>query len=141
VVASRGAEARVADVGLPLRHGAGDRARAAGIASQDVTSEVYNHMREAFASVLRGRWPLAWAAGHEHVLQVIESPHWGRVLVSGSGIYGHVSYVKAVRGSRFRAARSGYMRLDLLRDGRRQLAVIEVSADGSAREAWRGWLE
>ena len=54
-------------------------------------------MREALAGAMRGHPPLAWAGGHEHVLQVIESPEWGRVLVSGAGIYGHVTYV---RGSR-----------------------------------------
>lgn len=126
---------------LPLVGSAYPVARGVGIADQDVTSAAYGRMREAFASVLEGRWPLAWAAGHEHVLQVIESPRWGRVLVSGTGIYGHVTYVKSVPGSRYREAHGGYMRVDLLRDGRRHLAVIEVAADATTREVFRSWLE
>jgi hypothetical protein len=85
--------------------------------------------------------PLAWAGGHEHVLQVIESPEWGRVLVSGAGIYGHVTYVRGVEGSLYRASRSGFMRIDFLRDGRRRLGVIEAGKDGRYREAFARILE
>lgn len=121
---------------LPIVGSAYPLTRGAGASPQDIPSASYGHMREAFASVLRERRPLAWASGHEHVLQVIESPRFGRVLVSGAGIYGHASYVHDVQGSRYQAPRAGYMRLDLLRDGGKRLAVIEVARDGSAREAW-----
>ena len=57
--------------------------RRAGVFSQDISSRAYSKMRDAIASTLRDRPPLAWAAGHEHVLQVIEDPRYGRVLVSG----------------------------------------------------------
>jgi hypothetical protein len=126
---------------LPIVGSAYPIARQSGITSQDLTSGEYQRVRDAFLSVLRQRPPLAWAAGHEHVLQVIESPRYGRVLVSGSGIYGHVTHVRDVEGSRYRAARAGYMRLDLLADGRRRLTVVEVRKDGSAREAWSAYLE
>jgi hypothetical protein len=126
---------------LPLVGSSYPIARSSGITSQDVTSRDYGRMREAFAGALRGRRPLAWASGHEHVLQVIESPRWGRVLVSGTGIYGHVSYAKEVPGSLFRAARSGYMRIDLLRAGARRLSVVEVRKDGRTREAFAKMLE
>jgi hypothetical protein len=116
-------------------------ARQSGVTSQDLTSAAYRRMRDAFVAVLRERPPLAWASGHEHVLQVIESPRYGRVLVSGAGIHGHVTHVRDVEGSRHSAARSGYMRLDLLADGRRRLGVIEVAKDGSAREAWSAFLQ
>jgi hypothetical protein len=116
-------------------------ARANGVISQDIPSEAYGKMREAFAGALREKSPLAWASGHEHVLQVIESRHWGRVLVSGSGIYGHQTYVRDVEGSRFRAARPGYMRIDFLRDGRRRLGVIEVEKDGRSHEAFAKFVE
>jgi hypothetical protein len=72
---------------------------------------------------------------------VVESPTWGRVLVSGAGIYGHVSYTRGVEGSLYRAARPGYMRIDFLRDGRRRLGVIEVDGDGGHREAYARILE
>jgi len=128
-------------VPLPLVGSAYPIARGAGVTPQDTTSEEYRRMREALVAAARGRPPLAWAGGHEHVLEVIESPRWGRVLVSGAGIYGHVTYTRGVEGSLYRAARSGFMRIDFLRDGRRRLGVTEVAADGSYREAFARLLE
>jgi len=115
-------------------------ARGAGSSAQDIPSGEYRRMRAALAAA-SGHRPLAWVGGHEHVLQVIESPEWGRVLVSGAGIYGHLTYVKEVEGSLYRAARSGFMRIDFLRDGHRRLGVVEVEKDGRYREAFARILE
>lgn len=125
---------------LPLIGSAYPIARKAGITPQDLTSDEYQRMRDLLFEAARARPPLAWAAGHEHILQVIESPRWGRVLVSGAGIHGHVSPVRDVPGSRYRASRSGYIRLDLLKDGRRRLSVQEVEKDATTREAYVSWL-
>jgi hypothetical protein len=127
-------------VPLPLVGSLYPVSRGAGISSQDVTSGEYQRMRDALVEAARGRPPLAWAGGHEHVLEVIESPRWGRVLVSGAGIYGHVSYTRGVEGSLYSAARPGFMRIDFLRDGRRRLGVIEVAAGGH-REVFARMLE
>jgi hypothetical protein len=116
-------------------------ARSSGISSQDQASGAYRRMREALAGAARGHPPLAWASGHEHVLQVIESREWGRLLVSGSGIYGHVSWVRDVDGSLYRSARSGFMRIDFPRAGPPRLAVVEVGKDGGYREAYARRLE
>jgi hypothetical protein len=116
-------------------------ARGAGISPQDIPSDEYGRMREALAGALSGHWPLAYAGGHEHILQVIESPRWGRVLVSGAGIYGHHTYVRSVEGSLYRSSRAGFMRIDFLRDGRRRLGVVEVGRDGAGREAYARILE
>lgn len=116
-------------------------ARASGISAQDQPSGEYRHVRDALAGAMRGRMPLAWVSGHEHVLQVIESREWGRVLVSGSGIYGHASHVGDVEGSLFHAARSGFMRVDFPRSGTPRLAVLEVGKDGRYREAYARRLE
>jgi hypothetical protein len=116
-------------------------ARGAGVSSEDIPSDEYRRMRDALVGAFGAHRPLAWASGHEHVLQVIESATWGRVLVSGAGIYGHVTYVKDVEGSLYRAARSGFMRIDFLRDGRRRLGVIEVAKDGGYRETFARILE
>jgi len=126
---------------LPVIGSAYPIARQSGITSQDLTSGEYQRVRDAFAGVLRERPPLAWAGGHEHVLQVIESPGYGRVLVSGAGIHGHTTHVKDVEGTRFRSSRPGYLRLNLMADGRCRLGVVEVSKDGSAREAWSAFLQ
>jgi Calcineurin-like phosphoesterase len=115
--------------------------RQAGVVSQDIGSAPYSKMRDAIASTLRERPPLAWAAGHEHVLQVIESTRYGRVLVSGTGVYNHVSRVANVDGSRYRSSRSGYMRIDLFADGRRRLGVIEVDHAGREHVAYSSDLD
>jgi hypothetical protein len=128
-------------VPLPLVGSIYPVARGRGITPQDIPSAKYRRMRDALAGARRGRQPLAWAGGHEHVLQVVESAEWGRVLVSGAGIYGHVTYARGVEGSLFRAARSGFMRIDFLRDGGRRLGVIEVGKDGRYREAFARLLE
>jgi hypothetical protein len=121
---------------LPLIGSIYPTARGSGASAQDQSSREYRHMRESLAGASKDHPPLAWAAGHEHALQVIESPDWGRVLVSGAGIFDHASAVKDVPGSLYRASRAGYMRIDWLSDGTRQLRVIEVSKDGSSREGF-----
>jgi len=126
---------------LPIVGSAYPLSRGSGITPQDIPSDEYRRMRDALAGAMRGRMPLAWAGGHEHVLQVIESREWGRVLVSGSGIYGHATHVRNVLGSLYRAARPGFMRIDFLRDGGRRLAVLEVGKDGRYREAFARLLE
>jgi hypothetical protein len=128
-------------VPLPLVGSAYPLSRGSGISPQDIPSDEYRRMRDALAGAMRGRMPLAWAGGHEHGLQVIESREWGRVLVSGAGIYGHVTYARKVEGSLYRAARSGFMRIDFLRNGGRRLAVLEVGKDGLYREAYARLLE
>jgi hypothetical protein len=128
-------------VPLPLVGSIYPISRGAGASAQDATSGEYRRMREALAGAARGRTPLAWAGGHEHALEVIESPKWGRVLVSGAGIYGHETYTRGVPGSLYRSSQAGYMRIDFLREGRRRLGVIEVAADGTYREAYARILE
>ncbi len=126
---------------LPLLGSIYAKSRESGASPQDQASPENRHMRESLASASRDRPPLAWAAGHEHALQVIESPDWGRVLVSGAGIFGHTGHVEDVPGSLYRASRAGYMRIDFLRDGTRRLGVIEVAKDGSSREGFAKLLE
>jgi hypothetical protein len=121
---------------LPLVGSIYPASRGSGVSAQDQSSREYRHMRESLASAARDHPPLAWTGGHEHALQVIESPDWGRVLVSGAGTFDHASAVKDVPGSLYRASRAGYMRLDWLADGTRRLGVIEVSKDGSSREGY-----
>jgi hypothetical protein len=126
---------------LPLVGSIYPLSRGAGVSAQDQSSREYRHMREALAGAAAGHPPLAWSAGHEHVLQVIESPEWGRVLVSGAGVFGHASPVADVPGSLYRASRAGYMRIDWLADGTRRLGVALVAKDGSSREGYARLLE
>ena len=90
--------------------------------------------------MLRQR-PLVWASGHDHNLQVLAGRTARHRLVSGAGIYGHGSRVVRLSATRFASAAAGYMRLDVLLDGRVRLAVFEVDGEGHAREAYTRWLD
>jgi hypothetical protein len=126
---------------LPLIGSLYPASRGSGVSRQDQSNDAYQHMRRSLASAASDHPPLAWTGGHEHVLQVIESPEWGRVLVSGAGIFGHTSAVTDVPGSLYHTSRAGYMRIDWLADGTRRLGVVEVSKDGSSRESFAKLLE
>ena len=126
---------------LPLIGSIYPLARQSGLSMQDQSSLEYRHMRDALVGAVAAHPPLAWASGHEHTLQVVESARFGRVLVSGAGTYDHESHVDAVPGSLYEAGRAGYQRIDFLRDGSRRLGVIEVAKDGSSRESFAKLIE
>jgi hypothetical protein len=110
--------------------------------NQDISGPLYERLRRALNVVFSRRRPLIYAAGHDHNLQVIEgdddTARW--LLVSGSGIYGHVTRVNWVEGTRYAAPASGYMRADFLRDGRVRLGVRVVDAEGGATERYSLYL-
>jgi hypothetical protein len=116
-------------------------ARAGGISSQDIPSGSNRRMREALEGAMLRHRPLVWASGHDHNLQVLAGRTARNLLVSGSGIFGHGSRVVRLSATRFASAASGYMRLDILLDGRVRLGVIEVDRQGRGREAYTRWLE
>jgi hypothetical protein len=115
--------------------------RASGISSQDVSSGAYQRMRSALDSAFASSPPLVFAAGHEHGLQVIAGSSARWVLVSGAGIYGHVSRLGTLDSTRYAHRASGFMRIDVLRDKRARLAVEQVDAAGQGSEAYSVWLQ
>ena len=115
-------------------------ARLLGISTQDIASSRYQEMIGAFDSATAGHRPMLWAAGHEHTLQVLEGGLADWLVVSGTGYYGHTSPAGWLDQTRFAAAEAGFMRVDLLTDGRVRLGVITVDQSGTSREAWSGWL-
>lgn len=126
---------------LPLVGSVYPLSRQAGVSNQDVSGPLYRRMRQALDSVFRETPPLAYAAGHDHGLQVVRGTSAQYFLVSGAGSYGHLSRVASLDSTRYAASRSGYMRLDVLRDGRVRLGVIVVDARGRGVEAFAAWLE
>ncbi|MGH7676501.1 MAG: hypothetical protein ACREMV_14635, partial [Gemmatimonadales bacterium] len=82
-----------------------------------------------------------YAAGHDHAQQVITSGGARYLLVTGGGYYGHTSPVAWRDSTRFAASASGYMRLDVQRDGRVRLGVRAVDRMAAAREVFSLWLE
>lgn len=109
-------------------------------AQQDVTGEEYTDMRFSLARAFAEHPPLVYAAGHEHNLQVLHRGPARYLLVSGGGIYGHTTPVRAITGTQYANAASGFMRLTALRDGRIRLGVYVVDAEGEAREDFSTWL-
>ena len=116
-------------------------ARREGGTNQDLAGPLYEHMRREFENVFADINPLVYAAGHDHDMQVLKGQHAKAVLVSGTGIYGHVSPVDNRPNTLFAAAASGYMRLDILKDGRVRLGVITVNVLGETNEAFAMYVE
>ncbi len=127
-------------VPLPVIGSAYPIARMSGISSQDLTSSAFGVMRDSLASAFRARRPLFYAAGHEHNLQVLDGERVAYFLVSGGGYYGHTTRVVHLDESRYAGAESGFIRVDVLRDGRVRLGIITVTGDGIATEAFSMWL-
>ena len=116
-------------------------ARRQGASNQDLSGALYTRFRRALRYVFTKRKPLVYASGHDHDLQVLEGEGVRHLLVSGTGIYGHVSPVTWRGYTRFAAPASGFMRLEFLRDGRVRLAVITVDQDAERTERYSRYLE
>lgn len=115
--------------------------RKQGASNQDVNGPENVRMRRALDWVFARRKPLVYVSGHEHDLQVLRGHSARHLLISGTGIYGHVTEVHQTHVTRFAASLSGFMRLDVLRDGRVRLGVITVDSDSSTTERFSAFLE
>jgi hypothetical protein len=126
---------------LPVIGSAYPLARQAGIKRQDLTSGTYRAFRDSMRSAFAEHPPLVYAAGHEHNLQVIEHRGGAQYLVvSGAGYYSHTNPAYGIDGSLYAARRSGFVRIDVMRDGRARLGVITVNEDAESTEAYSRWL-
>jgi hypothetical protein len=105
---------------------------------QDISGPGNRHMRRAIAAAMAeaattGAAPLLYAAGHDHSLQIFRGDHGVRyTLVSGFGSKVKSSEVRHDGGTLFAhadPAHPGFMQLDLLRNGRARLSVIEWAAE------------
>ena len=116
-------------------------ARRRGISSQDFSSGENRRMRTILQDALSAHRPLIYASGHEHNLQVLKGAGATWHLVSGSGSYDHIGPVAWGDSTVFAVVASGFMRLDVLRDGRARLAVLTVGSDSSATERFSMWFK
>lgn len=122
--------------------------RARGASWQDIGHPANERMRATMIAVLAERPPLLYASGHDHDLQVLRGggpPDAAAgaaryYAVSGAGIAGHESTVACLEQSVFAAKAPGFMRLDVLRDGRVALTVLTVGEDGRPLGRARIWL-
>lgn len=114
--------------------------RGSGISAQDTPSGENTAMRDSLISAFQSRPPLAYASGHEHNLQILAGDVPPYRLVSGSGTYGHTTKVFRISQTLYAYAVGGFMRLDVLRDGRVRLGVIVPDSDGRIQEDYAMWL-
>lgn len=117
-------------------------ARQQGATEQDLSGSLNQRMRRSFEAVFERYQPLVYAAGHDHDLQVIDGGDGTarHLLVSGSGIYGHVTSVIPRPGTKFAASESGFMRIDVLADGRVRLGVLSVDSVANVTERYSTYL-
>ena len=111
-------------------------ARSLGISAEDLSSGPYQRLRAALDSAFRCDPPALYAAGHEHGLQLLDRGRPPLLAVSGAGIYGHESHVDRIPATRLALATGGFMRVDLLRDGRLRIGVITATRAGDAKEIY-----
>jgi hypothetical protein len=126
---------------LPMVGSVFTAARRMGMSEQDLASPTYSHLIQSVMGAFTEDEPLIYASGHDHDIQVMAfggAPHY--VLVSGTGIYGHVSGVGGGGPSRFARAESGFMRLRAWPDGRIYLTVYTVGHDAAATPAFEEWV-
>ncbi|MDQ3811455.1 MAG: metallophosphoesterase, partial [Chloroflexota bacterium] len=125
---------------LPILGSLYPLARLSGISPQDMSSPENRRMRAALKRALSEHPPLLYAAGHDHNLQVIKGSSARYLVVSGAGIYGHQSSVGWRPRTTFAEAASGFVRVDLLKNGRVRLAVLIVERTGRSKERYSIWL-
>lgn len=117
--------------------------RRLGVRSQDVMSGRNRRMRDSIESAIGGAHPLIYAAGHDHNLQVLRgSTSVKYLLVSGAGSEDKVACAVRLRESYYTSQhRSGFMRVDVLRDKGVLLRVYRYAPSGSGGLAYSHWLE
>lgn len=106
-------------------------ARQRGVSNQDMSGALNRRMREALASVFTQHPPLVYAAGHEHNLQVLQGRDTPYLLVSGAGAFGHLTRTHETPATLFARTASGFMRIDVDKNGEARLAVVVVPGRGA----------
>lgn len=110
--------------------------RGFGISPEDLSSGPYHALRAALDTAFACDPPAIYAAGHDHALELIDHGRPPLLAVSGAGIYGHESHVEGIPGTRLAVSDAGFMRVDLLRDGRLRVGAITVDRAGEPREVY-----
>jgi hypothetical protein len=114
-----------------------------GGTSQDILGGANQQMRDSLRSAFATRPPLAYAAGHDHTLQVLRG---GRnvdyVLVTGAGSPSKTECAVKLRESYYVTQhRAGFMRVDIMKGKGVLLRVYRYPATGSGALAFTRWLE
>lgn len=114
-----------------------------GGASQDIMSSANKTMRDSIESAFKAKPPLMYAAGHDHNLQVMKgAPYAEYFVVSGAGSPSKASCGVYLRESYYVSQhRTGFMRMDILRNKGVLLTAYEYTGGGSRGLPFSRWLE
>lgn len=117
--------------------------RRLGGSSQDIMSSANRTMRDSLESAFKAQPPLAYAAGHEHNLQVMKGgPSVKYLLVSGAGSVAKVACAVRLRESYYVSQhRAGFMRVDILRGKGVLLRVYHFPSKRKGGLSFTRWLE
>ncbi|MFC1611932.1 metallophosphoesterase [Myxococcota bacterium] len=126
---------------LPLLGSIYPVSRMQGFTDQDVSGSRYQTMRQSLEQVFSEHAPLVYAAGHEHNLQVLTHPLVSYHLISGGGIHDQAMPAFDTDGTLLAVQESGFMRLEVLRDGRILLTVLVVEESGTTRPVFHRQLD
>ena len=127
-------------VPLPMIGSVYIAARRMGLSEQDLTSPTYSRMIRSILGTFSKDEPFIYAAGHDHDLQVLQFEGVPKYeLVTGSGVFGHVSNVAKISSTRYAKAESGYMRVRAWADGRIRITVFTVDIKGQTSEVFDEW--
>jgi hypothetical protein len=111
--------------------------------SQDIMSSANRTMRDSLRAAFQGKPPIAFAAGHDHSLQVLRGgEEVDYLLVSGAGAPSKVSCAVRMRESYYVSARSaGFMRLDIMKGKGVLLRVFRYPGRSTGALVYSRWLE
>ncbi|HEX2721400.1 MAG TPA: hypothetical protein VHM24_00680 [Gemmatimonadaceae bacterium] len=117
--------------------------RRLGGQSQDILSSLNRNMRDSLESAFSVKPPVAYAAGHDHNLQVMKgAPNVQYLLVSGAGSESKAECAVYLRESYYVSQhRTGFMRVDILKGKGVVLSVFDYSGAGSRGAPFARWLE
>ena len=109
---------------------------------QDIFAPAYREMKEDLRRASRARdadgrllKPLAWAAGHDHNLQVMEGGEFADyLLISGAGSAVKMRPVGDRPRTLFAHEHPGFILLDVLADGSVWLRVVEPAFDEAGQQ-------
>lgn len=126
---------------LPLASSVYPVAREHGVFIQDQSHRTYRGMIAALRGAIEPHRPLLFVAGHKRQLGAFTGASIGTRYVAVSGAGHKPGAVDRIREALFTSRRPGFMRIDVLGDGRVHLAVSAMTSLGNANEVYQTWLE
>lgn len=117
--------------------------RQSGVSNQDLSGPANQRLVAGLAGEFRRCPPVAYAAGHDHALQLFDGRglHARFLIVSGAGYFGHHEPMGHRPETLAALSASGFFRLDIFPGGRTRITLLTVDRSGSATPRGEWWSE